>query len=75
MSKSNSYYTLTKALEEVNEAYNNNLSEVTLTNIRTECSKRIAEHFKDNLIKINTFEDPINKRPCATFFFKPKLVS
>lgn len=75
MSESNSYYTLTKALEEVNEAYTNNLSEVTLTNIRTECSKRVAEHFKDNLTKFNTFKDHINDRPCATFFFKSKLVS
>lgn len=70
MNENNSYYTLTEALETVSKAYDDKLSQVTLNCIRPECSKRVAEHFKDNLIDFDAFDDHIHNRPCATFFFK-----
>lgn len=70
MNEHNSYYTLTEALEAVSKAYDEKLPLVTLNNIRPECSKRVAEHFKDNLIDFDAFDDLIHNRPCATFLFK-----
>lgn len=61
------YYTLSKALNEVDDAYSKKLPSITLYGIRPNCAEQVVELSSEKKISLTIFVN--QSSPCANFSF------